>query len=308
MAASQSSNISDTSSDTSSDGVSGMLLLPTTLLSLTSRPPPRTVGVIGGGIAGLSCARRLQQLGVECTVYDTGKRGPGGRASSRTWRGRAVDHAVQSVSAMPGSAFHEWLSQLEADGFVRPWSGLGVLGEGGAFMPAPEGGAPRYIGVGGMGTIAEQLAGGLDIRQDIWVSPNGGIFTERGSTGDGGGGWCVQESKKVQARFDAVVIAHNGKCAERLTSKIEARDVHMLLRARFATAATGGGPGGGRMTLNSMYSLHPTPTLTLAQPQTRPSPSPDPHPNPGQVLAPGRAAGGRDAAGARRRRRRVRGA
>ena len=308
MAASQSSNISDTSSDTSSDGVSGMLLLPTTLLSLTSRPPPRTVGVIGGGIAGLSCARRLQQLGVECTVYDTGKRGPGGRASSRTWRGRAVDHAVQSVSAMPGSAFHEWLSELEADGFVRPWSGLGVLGDGGAFMPAPEGGAPRYIGVGGMGTIAEQLAGGLDIRQDIWVSPNGGIFTERGSADDGGGGWCVQESKKVQARFDAVVIAHNGKCAERLTSKIEARDVHMLLRARFATAATGGGPGGGRMTLNSMYSLHPTLTLTLAQPQTRPSPSPDPNPNPGQVLAPGRAAVWRDAAGARRRRRRVRGA
>ena len=209
---------------------------------------------------------------------------------------------------MPGSAFHEWLSELEADGFVRPWSGLGVLGEGGAFMPAPEGGAPRYIGVGGMGTIAEQLAGGLDIRQDIWVSPNGGIFTERGSADDGGGGWCVQESKKVQARFDAVVIAHNGKCAERLTSKIEARDVHMLLRARFATAATGGGPGGGRMTLNSMYSLHPTPTLTLAQPQTRPSPSPDPHPNPGQVLAPGRAAVWRDAPGARRRRRRVRGA
>jgi glycine/D-amino acid oxidase-like deaminating enzyme len=285
-----------------------MLLLPTTLLGLTSRPPPRTVGVIGGGIAGLSCARRLQQLGVECTVYDTGKRGPGGRASSRTWRGRAVDHAVQSVSAMPGSAFHEWLSQLEADGFVRPWSGLGVLGEGGAFMPAPEGGAPRYIGVGGMGTIAEQLAGGLDIRQDIWVSPNGGIFTERDSAEHGGGGWCVQESKKVQARYDAVVIAHNGKCAERLTSKIEARDVHMLLRARFATAATGGGPGGGRMTLNSMCSLHLPPTLTVAKPRTRPSPSPDPNPNPGQVLAPGRAAGRRDTRGARRRRRRVRGA
>ena len=282
MAASQSSNISDTSSDTSSDGVSGMLLLPTTLLSLTSRPPPRTVGVIGGGIAGLSCARRLQQLGVECTVYDTGKRGPGGRASSRTWRGRAVDHAVQSVSAMPGSAFHEWLSELEADGFVRPWSGLGVLGDGGAFMPAPEGGAPRYIGVGGMGTIAEQLAGGLDIRQDIWVSPNGGIFTERGSADDGGGGWCVQESKKVQARFDAVVIAHNGKCAERLTSKIEARDVHMLLRARFATAATGGGPGGGRMTLNSMYDL-----LAAPNPNADPDPTPDPSkPKPGPKSQP----------------------
>jgi predicted NAD/FAD-dependent oxidoreductase len=187
------------------------------------------------------------------------------------------------VSATPGSAFHEWLAQLEADGFVRPWTGLGVLGEGGAFTPAPEGSTPRYIGIGGMGAIAEQLAGGLDIRQDCWVSPNGGIFTERGSADDGGGGWCVQESKKVQTRFDAVVVAHNGKCAERLTSKIEARDVHMLLRARFATAATGGGPGGGRMTLNSMYSLRLTSTQTQTQtqnPKPKPQPQSQPQPQP----------------------------
>ena len=228
-----------------------MLLLPTTLLGLTSRPPPRSVGVIGGGIAGLSCARRLQQLGVECTVYDTGKRGPGGRASSRTWRGRAVDHAVQSVSATPGSAFHDWLAQLETDGFVRPWSGLGALGEDGAFTPAPEGGAPRYIGVGGMGAIAEQLAGGLDIRQDCWVSPNGGIFTERGSADDGGGGWCVQESKQVQTRFDAVVVAHNGKCAERLTSKIEARDV----KTKGVTIAGNVSPAGCAHPLSVSVSL-----------------------------------------------------
>ena len=86
----------------------------------------------------------------------------------------------------------------------------------------------------------------------------------------------------MQARFDAVVIAHNGKCAERLTSKIEARDVHMLLRARFATAATGGGPGGGRMTLNSMYDL-----LAAPNPNADPDPTPDPSkPKPGPKSQP----------------------
>ena len=222
-----------------------MALPASTALSATV---PRTVGVIGGGIAGLSCARRLQQLGIEAIVYDTGKRGPGGRASSRMWRGRPADHAVQSVAATPGSAFHEWIGQLEADGVVRSWSGLGVLDGQGFTAVASEGSAPRYIGVGGMGAIADRLADGLDIKQDVWVSPNGGIKATAT-------GWQVQESKRVQKPYDAVVVAHNGKCAERLTSKIPARDVHMLLRARFATAATGGGPGGGRMTLNSMYSL-----------------------------------------------------
>ena len=217
-------------------------------LALVPRPPPRSVGVIGGGIAGLACARRLEQLGLEVTIFDTGKRGPGGRASSRMWRGRPVDHAVQSVASTPGSAFHDYLTELEAVGVVKQWSGLGVLDESG-FKPDRQSN-PRYVGVGGMGAIADELARGLDIRQDTWVSPNGGIYTKRGTHG-----WCVRESKQVERQFDAVVIAHNGKCAERLTSKIDARDVHMLLRARFATAATGGGPGGGRMTLNSMYSL-----------------------------------------------------
>ena len=31
-----------------------------------------SVGIIGGGLAGLSCALRLQSLGLDCVVYDTG--------------------------------------------------------------------------------------------------------------------------------------------------------------------------------------------------------------------------------------------
>jgi len=153
------------------------------------------------------------------------------------------------VGCTEGSVFHGFLEELESKGVVRKWLGLGTLDSDG-FAPAAIS-EPRYIGVGGMGALADELARGLDIRQDTWVSPNGGIYEERGESR----GWFVRESKTVQRCFDAIVIAHNGKCAERLTSKIAAHDVHMLLRARFASAATGGGPGGGRMTLNSMYSL-----------------------------------------------------
>eukprot|EP00961_Rhodomonas_salina_P091122 1226531-Rhodomonas_salina.1 len=43
----------------------------------------KRVAIIGGGIAGLVCANRLQQLGFEPFVYDTGKKAVGGRVSSR---------------------------------------------------------------------------------------------------------------------------------------------------------------------------------------------------------------------------------
>eukprot|EP00966_Prymnesium_polylepis_P303429 7008841-Prymnesium_polylepis.1 len=59
-------------------------------------PSPQRIGVIGGGVAGLACARRLADLGKDVVVFDTGKWAPGGRASSRKWAdgGPPVDHAA----------------------------------------------------------------------------------------------------------------------------------------------------------------------------------------------------------------------
>ena len=53
--------------------------------------------------------------------------------------------------------------------------------------------------------------------------------------------------------FDQLIIAHNGKCADRLMSKTPARAVHELLRVNFAANVPKN--GGKRMTLNSIYSL-----------------------------------------------------
>ena len=51
-------------------------------MSSSSSQAKPTVAIIGGGIAGLSCAQHLQ-LKFDATVFDTGRLRPGGRCSSR---------------------------------------------------------------------------------------------------------------------------------------------------------------------------------------------------------------------------------
>ena len=54
------------------------------------------------------------------------------------------------------------------------------------------------------------------------------------------------------------MIAHNGKCAERLTTpggRQPSKPVHAILRARFGAELSAPRHGGGIMQLNSIYSL-----------------------------------------------------
>ena len=194
------------------------------------------VGIIGGGISGLATARGLLKYGIECVVFDTGKRGVGGRCSSRSGAASgfpgAVDHAAQFVEVSGEcEAFGAFVDECAGDGTLQEWSGY-------------EGGAGRRLFVGssseGIGALSSALARGLDVRQDVWVSPNGGVRFDRESRQ-----WLADRE-----RFDAIVIAHNGKCAERITSKIPSAAVRNLCRAAFGTK-----PAKGRMTLNSVYSL-----------------------------------------------------
>lgn len=184
------------------------------------------VAVIGGGVAGLATARSLH----ECVVFDTGKRSVGGRCSSRLpsdtgWAG-AVDHAAQFV---------ECSSEAFEKAYVEDAVERGTLRE---FQTAT-----RRLFVGtpelGISAMPRDLAQSVEVWGDVWVPPKDGLRQRRN------GGWLVEGES-----FDAVIIAHNGKCAERISSRFESRKVAEILRARFGVF-----PAKRIMTLNSIYSL-----------------------------------------------------
>mmetsp|Transcript_22373 Transcript_22373/g.72148 ORF Transcript_22373/g.72148 Transcript_22373/m.72148 type:complete len:402 (-) Transcript_22373:113-1318(-) len=177
------------------------------------------VCVIGGGVAGLSAGRQLDSV-----VFDTGKRSVGGRCSSRlpaeTGYAGAVDHAAQFVEASTPT-FQAYVDDCVERGVLGRWR--------------------EYV-VGnrdeGIGALPKDLARGVDVEGDVWVPPSRGLRKDRK------GKWHVEGRA-----FDAVIIAHNGKCAERITSKVESPAAR-ILRAKF-----GARPATSRMTLSSIYSL-----------------------------------------------------
>ena len=83
------------------------------------------VAIIGGGIAGLSCSNHLKLLGIENSVYDTGKRFVGGRCSSRIVNidGRPVilDHSAQFIPIRDQSdpIFKDYITAQAASGVLH---------------------------------------------------------------------------------------------------------------------------------------------------------------------------------------------
>ncbi|KAM1052110.1 uncharacterized protein LOC126619242 [Malus sylvestris] len=168
------------------------------------------VGIIGGGMAGLACALFLEKRGVRSTVFDTGIHGLGGRLGTRVVDPQPLifDHAAQFFTASDPQfvgLVQGWLEQ----GLVREWQGaVGELEVGGNFVPLPSS-SPRYIGVNGMRPVADSLlsqARMINVERPCWISklePFNGM-------------WHLSENGKPHGKFDAIVIAHNGKCANRL--------------------------------------------------------------------------------------------
>ncbi|OQU79505.1 hypothetical protein SORBI_3008G153200 [Sorghum bicolor] len=179
----------------------------------TPVPADPTVAVIGGGASGLSCASALAARGVRSVVFDTGMHGLGGRMATRFVDGGeqlVFDHAAQFFTASDErfqSMVDEWLDR----GLVREWSGLvGELEAGGRFRAIPSL-TPRYIGVNGMRPLADAMLPETDmikVLRPCWISklePFNGL-------------WRLFENEKPHGEYDAIVIAHNGKCANRLLS------------------------------------------------------------------------------------------
>ena len=134
-----------------------------------------------------------------------------------------------------------------------------------------------YYGKGGMGNIplamldyclsfngfGENYTGqSFRIAQDVWVSPSNGVKyignrnkddDNNNNDDDGEPQWELRAGNKSLGKYHNLVIAHNGKCADRIMSRTPAKAFHSLLRTKFAPYVPQW--GGREMTLNSIYSL-----------------------------------------------------
>ncbi|WP_333962642.1 FAD-dependent oxidoreductase [Sphingomonas aurantiaca] len=110
------------------------------------------IAIVGAGIAGLSCALRLQDAEHDVTLFDKG-RGAGGRMSTRrveTSAGNAaLDHGAQYLTARD-PAFVAAIDAWAAAGVVARW---------------PAAGDDAWIGTPGMNAIVKHL---VDQTQVHW--------------------------------------------------------------------------------------------------------------------------------------------
>lgn len=168
------------------------------------------VAIIGGGMAGLSCALYLEKRGVRSTVFDTGVHGLGGRMGTRMIDPQSLifDHAAQFFT-VGDPRFAQLVDGWLEKGLVQQWQGMiGELEVGGQFVPLPSL-PPRYIGVNGMRPLADSILSQttmVNVVRPCWISkldPFNGM-------------WYLSENGKPHGQYDAIVIAHNGKCANHL--------------------------------------------------------------------------------------------
>ena len=136
------------------------------------------IGIIGAGMAGLSCAQALRRQGHDPVLFDKG-RGPGGRMSTRrvdTPMGiAAFDHGAQYLTAR-NPAFVAQVAVWAQAGHVARWS------------PA---GADGWVGTPGMSAPIHAMASECDVRWNTAIDA-------LAHNGD----WRIADE-----RFDAAVIA-----------------------------------------------------------------------------------------------------
>ena len=127
-----------------------------------------SVAIIGAGMAGITCARKLADHGINPMIFEK-SRGLGGRLATRRVDSLRFDHGAQFVTAR-SDEFRQYLDQHAA-----PWR--------------PKGAGDWFVGAPAMNALIKPMTEGLDIRLGEKVSP------QRASTG-----WKIGEE-----HFDHVI-------------------------------------------------------------------------------------------------------
>ncbi|MFI4939059.1 MAG: NAD(P)/FAD-dependent oxidoreductase [Burkholderiales bacterium] len=123
------------------------------------------IAVVGAGLAGLVCARQLQEQGNQVVVYEKSDE-IGGRMSTRQTELGGFDYGAQYFTASSEN-FKKAIVEWRKAGWVSAWEGKLVSLENGVSKPAGRSAErlkQRYVAVPGMSALGQQLAQGLDMR------------------------------------------------------------------------------------------------------------------------------------------------
>jgi renalase len=173
-----------------------------------------TVIVVGAGMAGLACARELLDAGVPVRVVERG-RVVGGRLASQKYDGRYADIGAAYLTA-DDHAFQGRLDSWRVAGLAEPWTDTLLVFDRAeptrsgkhkwnyTGTPRPATGPMRWAAPGGLRSLAEDLAGELDVTLEHEVT----------SLAD------------VSRNAEAVVLAMPGPQARRLIAMDAARAQH----------------------------------------------------------------------------------
>lgn len=168
------------------------------------------VAVVGGGLAGLSCARALSERNVDVVVFDKG-RAPGGRGATRRVPPFSFDLGAQYFTVR-SSRFSRLVSAWRAAGVCAPWAGsiVATSAEGGVRATEP---VERFVGTPGMSALSRDLARGLVVQTSTRVDRierRGDGHRLLGTTGRAGetlsGAIAARSEARELGVFDAVVV------------------------------------------------------------------------------------------------------
>ncbi len=184
---------------------------------------PRSIAIIGAGLAGLSCAQALSAKGHHVQVFEK-SRGVGGRMSTRSFETWACDHGAQYFTATD-PAFQQQVERWQAAGAAALWEAQ-VTSFGAEGWQPIKPSVGRFVGTPSMTAPAKQLAKELTIHFSTTVDQ----LLREGLT------WKLhsKEHGLLEPTFDTVLLAIPSKQAEVL---VQPHSAAMYARCQDAVMA-----------------------------------------------------------------------
>ncbi len=186
-----------------------------------------SVAIIGAGCSGLAAAHELRDAGYSVTLFEK-SRDVGGRAATRKQQGFVYDHGAQYIkggSQVSDSLVTARFRAADLLDITKPvwiFDRYGHIQEGDPIQNAE----PKWNYRSGLNTLAERMAQGLDVRQQVRIDRLQQNVT----------GWSLFDSSgQLVSEFDRVLISiPAGEAVELIEASqvpgVRREDIYALLR------------------------------------------------------------------------------